>query len=209
MKGQFGAKGVLLKISDLENENAYEELQSSSQGLSQEEAEIRLEKHGKNQVAREKSQSWYAMLLSNFKNPFIIVLIILGSVSYLTDDIPGTIIVSIMILLSVIMRFTQEYRSSRAAETLRAMVRTKATTKRKITVTDDQNVEKIIVKKREIPFEELVPGDIVYLSAGDMIPADVRIVRSKDLFISQSALTGESIPVEKYDTLEVWLRNHL
>ncbi len=201
MKGTFGAKDFLLKLSDLENDAVYEELQSSPQGLVQEEVEARLEKYGKNLVAKEKAQAWYIMLISNFKNPFIIVLIILGVVSYLTDDIPATIIVSIMILLSVIMRFTQEYRSSNAAEALRAMVQTKATTKRKITVKDEDDVEKHIIKKCEIPFEELVPGDIVYLSAGDMIPADVRILRSKDLFISQSALTGESIPVEKYDTL--------
>jgi len=201
MKKQFEAKDFLLKISDLEIEGVYETLQSSPQGLLQTDAEDKIEHYGKNQVAREKSQSWYIMLLSNFKNPFIVVLIILGSVSFITDDIPGTTIVSVMILLSVIMRFTQEYRSSRAAETLREMVETKATVKRKFTVKDQDDHDIINIKKYELPFEDLVPGDIVYLSAGDMIPADVRIMRSKDLFISQSALTGESIPVEKYDTL--------
>ena len=207
MKGPNDENSFLLQMSRLPIEKVYEELQSSPQGLSLEEAKIRTEEYGKNEVAREKPQAWTIMLISNFKNPFIFVLIILGSVSFLTDDIPGTLIVTIMIALSVMMRFSQEYRSSRASETLRKMVRTKATTKRKLPV-DIDDIETIVIKKCEIPFEDLVPGDIIYLSAGDMIPADVRIVRSKDLFISQSALTGESIPVEKYDVLAGVVEKH-
>jgi P-type Mg2+ transporter len=107
--------------------------------------------------------------------------------------------VSVMIVVSVVMRFFQEFRSSRAAEALRAMVRTTATVTRRYAHRDDEHV--LISEKREIPFEELVPGDIVHLSAGDMIPADIRLISSKDLFVSQSALTGEAMPVEKYDTL--------
>lgn len=200
MKSQFGAQDFLLKISNLETEAVYEELNTSPKGLTNDEVESRLEKYGPNQVAREKSVSWYMLLLSNFKNPFIIVLLLLGAVSYFSGDMRGTIVVSTMVILSVIMRFTQEYRSSLASESLKAMVSTKATVKR--TWKEEINgEEKIITQKCEVPFEELVPGDIIYLSAGDMIPADVRLIRSKDLFISQSALTGESIPVEKYDTL--------
>ena len=126
------------------------------------------------------------LLLNNLKNPFIGVLVLLGAVSYATDDLKGTVVVSVMVLVSVVMRFLQEYRSSKAADTLRSMVLTTATVSR-----DGQRCE--------VPFEDLVPGDIVHLSAGDMVPADVRLLSAKDVFVSQSALTGESLPVEKLD----------
>ena len=199
-------KQFLLKISDLKIDQVINVLNTSLYGLSLEEVEQRIEKDGKNTIAHEKPPVWYDLLLSNFRNPFILVLILLGIVSYLTEDITATIVVSIMVAVSVLMRFIQEYRSSKAAEALRMMVRTKATVKRNL------SGENTVVKaaengtmttengsKEEIPIEELVSGDIVYLSAGDMIPADIRLITSKDLFISQSALTGESLPVEKYD----------
>jgi len=141
------------------------------------------------------------MILNNFKNPFILILVVIGIVSYLTEDIRATIVVSMMVIISVLMRFMQEYRSSRAAEALRVMVRTTATVKR--LPKEETLQQKKIKTKKDIPLEELVPGDIIYLSAGDMIPADVRLIRSKDLFISQSALTGESMPVEKYDVSDL------
>src|ERR1019366_9619853 len=119
--------------------------------------------------------------------------------SYATGDPRGTAVVSVMVLVSVVMRFLQEFRSSRAAEALRAMVRTTATVTRRYA--HDANTELVVSDKREVPFEDLVPGDLVHLSAGDMIPADIGLVGSKDLFVSQSALTGEAMPVEKYDTL--------
>ena len=201
INNQHKSQDFLLKVSNLEIDGVLSELKTSKQGLSNEEVEVRLKYYGKNQIARERPMSWFWMLLSNFKNPFILVLIILGVVSYITGDISATIIVSIMIFLSVIMRFIQEFRSSQAAEHLRSMVLTKATVRRHNQEEDEAEVTDSRKEKCEIPFEELVPGDIIYLSAGDMIPADIRLLRSKDLFISQSALTGESMPVEKYDTL--------
>jgi Mg2+-importing ATPase len=104
-----------------------------------------------------------------------------------------------MVAVSVVMRFLQEYRSSRAAEALRAMVRTTATVTRRYA--RDDRPDGFVAARCEVPFEEIVPGDIVHLSAGDMVPADVRLITSKDLFVGQSALTGEAMPVEKYDTL--------
>ena len=202
MKNWKENKEFLLKISDLDIDGVYRELNTSREGLTSEEAELRLKRYGKNQVLREKPLAWYWMLLSNFKNPFIVVLIILGAVSFFTGDIRATVVVSVMVLLSVLMRFIQEFRSSSAAEKLRDMVLTRATVKRRyLELSQDNEESKLISEKCEIPFEELVPGDIIYLSAGDMIPADGRLTRCKDLFISQSALTGESMPVEKYDTL--------
>lgn len=187
-------KNYLLNMSSLPIEDVYEELKTNSLGLDLEEIEERIKTSGKNTVASEKPLPWYWMILLNFTNPFILVLLILGFVSYITEDIRATIVVSLMVALSVLMRFIQEYRSSRAAETLRIMVRIKCTVKR---IIENENEDEVPIKM-EIPLEELVPGDIIYLSAGDMIPADIRLIRSKDLFVGQSALTGESMPVEKF-----------
>ena len=177
----------------------FETLGTAPEGLTESEVQERLETYGRNTVAHERAMAWPRMLLNNFRNPFILVLFVLGSVSYATGDLKGTVVVSVMVVVSVVMRFLQEFRSSRAAEALRAMVRTTATVTRRYA--QDDASESVVSEKREVPFEDLVPGDIVHLSAGDMIPADIRLVSSKDLFVSQSALTGEAMPVEKYDTL--------
>ena len=179
--------------------SVFDALATTADGLTEPEVANRLETYGPNAVARERTTPWPVMLLNNFRNPFILVLIVLGAVSYATGDLRGTAVVAVMVAVSVVMRFFQEFRSSRAAETLRAMVRTTATVTRRYAREDQPDVA--IAAKREVPFEELVPGDIVHLSAGDMIPADARLITSKDLFVGQSALTGEAMPVEKYDTL--------
>lgn len=179
--------------------------QSSLSGLTQENAKSRLEQYGKNEVAREKVPSVLIQLLMAFNNPFIFVLLILAIVSFFTDfwlplqkgeetDLTSIIIILTMVSLSGLLRFWQEFRSNKAAEALKSMIRTTATVLRR--PHKDVNPEHI-----EIPLSEIVPGDIVYLSAGDMIPADIRLIESRDLFVSQAVLTGESIPVEKYDTL--------
>ena len=171
-------------------------LNTSVDGLTDAEAEQRLEDIGPNEVAHEKAPHWSLQLLSTFKNPFIIVLLCLGAVEFATNpgELKGVIIISAMIAISVLLRFTQEFRSIRAAEKLRAMVSTTATVSRR-------RAKGSPGVKREVPIQEVVPGDIVHLSAGDMIPADLRLIASRDLFVSQAILTGESIPVEKYDTL--------
>ena len=179
--------------------------QSNLSGLTQETAKSHLETYGKNEVAREKVPSVFMQLLMAFNNPFIFVLLVLASVSFVTDywlplqqgedtDVTSIIIIVTMVALSGLLRFWQEFRSNRAAEALKSMIRTTATVLRR--AHKDMSPEKI-----EIPLNEIVPGDIVYLSAGDMIPADIRLIESRDLFVSQAVLTGESIPVEKYDTL--------
>lgn len=179
--------------------------QSSLSGLTQENAKSRLEEYGKNEVAREKVPSVFMQLLMAFNNPFIFVLLILAVVSFVTDfwlplqkgeetDLTSIIIILTMVSLSGLLRFWQEFRSNKAAEALKSMIRTTATVLRR--PHKDMNPEHF-----EIPLSEIVPGDIVFLSAGDMIPADIRLIESRDLFVSQAVLTGESIPVEKYDTL--------
>jgi Mg2+-importing ATPase len=160
------------------------QLKTLQNGLSQIEAEARLEEVGPNEVAREKPRSWLMRLWDNIKNPLVILLIILGAISYLTGDMRATIVILTMVILGIVLRYVQESRADNAAERLKAMVRTTATV-----IRDGQ--------RKEISLKELVPGDMVALAAGDMIPADVRLVTSKDLFINQAALTGESLPVEK------------
>src|SRR3990167_5520756 len=200
MKDSYADKELLLTVSNLPLAEVYIKLKTSADGLTMAKARERLQKYGKNIIAREKPPTWYSLIFANFKNPFVIVLLVLGAVSYLTGDMRATIVVIVMVLLSVIMRFLQEFRSSRAAEALRAMILVKATVRRQMIINENDQVS-CQDNKCEIPFEDLVPGDIFLLSAGDMLPADVRLINSKDLFISQSALTGESMPVEKYDTL--------
>lgn len=179
--------------------------QSSLSGLIVSDAKSRIERYGKNQVAREYVPSAFVQLILAFKNPFIFVLLILAVVSFITDywlpmrdgeetDITSIVIILVMVTLSGLLRFWQEYRSNKAAEALKSMIKTTATVLRR-------PQKNITPEKMEVSLDEVVPGDIIFLSAGDMIPADIRLIESKDLFVSQAVLTGESIPVEKYDTL--------
>ena len=160
------------------------ELNSGPTGLSTIEVDKRLEKFGANEVAREKRRNWFIRLWDNIKNPLVILLILLGVISFITGDLRATIVILTMVVLGIVLRYVQESRADNAAEQLKAMVRTTTTV-----IRDGQ--------RREIPLKDLVPGDIVTLSAGDMIPADVRLISAKDLFLNQAALTGESLPVEK------------
>ncbi|HLH32675.1 MAG TPA: magnesium-translocating P-type ATPase, partial [Terriglobia bacterium] len=194
-----GVSELLIEASKTDIEGALNLMGTGLRGLTYEQVQERREEHGSNEITHEKPDAWYLQLIHAFMNPFIAVLIGLGIVSFLTDVILSApedrsyktiIVLSIMIVISALLRFWQEYKSTKAAEALKMMVRTTAAVVREA---DD--------RAQEIPIEELVPGDIVRLSAGDMIPADVRMLTSKDLFISQAVLTGESIPVEKYDTL--------
>lgn len=180
-------------------------LQSNLAGLTNADAKSRIDQFGKNEVAREYVPSAFVQLLMAFNNPFIFVLLVLAIVSFVTDywlplrsgeetDLTGVIIIVSMVAISGLLRFWQEYRSNKAAEALKSMIKTTATVLRR----PHKNIS---AEKIEIPLDEVVPGDIIFLSAGDMIPADIRLIESRDLFVSQAVLTGESIPVEKYDTL--------
>jgi Mg2+-importing ATPase len=173
------------------SEALFAALDTSAAGLDAEQIAERLDRDGANEVSHEKAPHWSRQLLRAFKNPFIIVLLVLACVQLFTDgdDLTGPIIIAVMVGISVLLSFTQEYRSSKAAEKLKAMVRNTATVTRRAS---DGHSERI-----EVPVGELVAGDIVHLAAGDMVPADLRLFSAKDLFISQAILTGESLPVEK------------
>jgi P-type Mg2+ transporter len=174
----------LVESAHTEVTTILKQLHTSIDGLTQEEAEARLEQYGANEVAKEKRRTWLARLWDNIKNPLVILLGILGIISFLTGDMRATIVIFTMVVLGIVLRYVQESRADNAAEQLKAMVRTTATVIRG-------------KQRKEIPLKELVPGDIVTLSAGDMIPADMRLVSAKDLFLNQATLTGESLPVEK------------
>ena len=177
------------------------ELRTTLCGLDTEAVSKSRAQYGSNKVTHEKKKSLAKRLVDAFVNPFTAILFCLALVSTITDmifpyfslfdstpedfDCLTVVIILTMVIISGTLRFVQESRSGNAAEKLLAMITTTCTVTRK-------NQE-----KAEIPMDELVVGDIVHLSAGDMIPADVRILESKDLFISQASLTGESEPVEK------------
>lgn len=163
-------------------------------GVSEAQAEILRDRYGKNVITYGKKNSAAKRLFSAFVNPFTVVLLVLAVISAFTDIVfadpsdrnyATVIIITAMVLISGVLRFVQETRSGNVADKLIGMIHTTAC------------VERDGVKA-EIPMEDIVCGDIVYLSAGDMIPADVRITLAKDLFVSQSSLTGESEPVEKF-----------
>ncbi len=167
-------------------EELFQEFQTSDKGLTEEEALKRLEQYGPNEPAKRKKRTVLIQLFSKFLNPLVIVLIIIGVFSLtIGDDLIGAAFVLAMVLMSVLLSFFQEYRSGKEADKLREMV--------KVTATAYRNERRV-----EIKIRELVPGDVVYLSAGDIIPADLRIITCKDLFINQSSLTGESFPSEKF-----------
>ena len=174
----------LLEKARADTETVLRELESRLDGLSQAEADSRLNQYGLNEIAREKHQSALMRLLSNVKNPLVLLLTALGVLSFLTGDLRATAVIFVMVVLGVVLRFFQEMRADKAAEKLKAMVSNTATL-----VRDG--------KEAEVPLKMLVPGDIIRLAAGDMVPADVRVLSAKDLFLNQAALTGESLPVER------------
>ncbi|MFJ2992689.1 magnesium-translocating P-type ATPase [Pandoraea sp. NPDC087047] len=179
-------------------------LRTTREGLSNDEAATVRAHVGPNEVEHEKPLPWWRHLFNCYRNPFNLLLTALAAVSYATDDTEGTIIIASMVIISTVLRFVQEARSNKAAEKLKAMVSTTATVLRRespgvgVGMGEAENMRRLGRMGREIPLAELVPGDIVLLAAGDMIPADVRILAAKDLFVSQSALTGEALPVEKF-----------
>ena len=183
-ESEAGISKLLVEFAKKELPAVLEQLHTTPNGLTTEEAESRLETYGHNEVARKKRITWYMRLWNNVKNPLVILLLVLGIISLLTGDIRAASVILLMVVLGVVLRYFQEQKADHAAEDLEAMVSTTATV-----VREGQH--------QEITLKDLVPGDIVMLSAGDMVPADIRLMTAKDLFLNQAALTGESLPVEK------------
>lgn len=183
-KSQVAFSKELLENSKLSSEQVLQKLNSSMNGLPESEIESRIDRFGKNEVAKEEKETWFSKIWDNLKNPLVILLIVLGIISLITGDVRAAIMIGLMVVLGIVLRYFQETRATNAAAKLKQMVSTTATV-----IRDGA--------KKEIPLQEIVPGDIIQLSAGDMVPADVRLLAAKDLFLNQSTLTGESLPVEK------------
>lgn len=175
----------LKKLAFLSERELFMELRTSINGLSSEDAKERLEEYGENRVDAQKPTPAWLLFIEGFKDPFVLVLAALAVVSFATSDYEAAIVMLVMILASVTITFVQEYRSQKASLALKELIENTCA------VTRDG-------RTKEIPMDEIVPGDIVTLATGDMIPADAVLIWTKDLFVNQSSLTGESMPVEKF-----------
>lgn len=157
----------------------------ASTGLSTAEAKARLSKFGPNQVSDRQEQPLWLQFLARFKNPLVVLLLVASAISAMTGELTNFVIIVVMVLFSVTLDFVQEHRAGKAAASLRQSVSLQASVLR-----DGQPRDVVVI--------EVVPGDIVMLSAGDMIPADGLVLESNDFFVKQSLLTGEPYPVEKH-----------
>lgn len=175
--------------------SVYSYLQTTRLGLTRAEVEDRQLTYGKNEVVHEQKKNPFIVFIKTFINPFIGVLTGLAVISLVIDVLmaepgeqewTGVVIIAVMVVCSTILRFWQEWKANEATDSLMKMVKNTCLVKRAGS------------GEEELDITELVPGDIVFLAAGDMIPADLRIIESKDLFISQASLTGESEPIEKF-----------
>lgn len=179
----------LINFSRMDSITLLEELKTDLRhGLTTEYAEDLQDEYGFNEVCTGNDHEWYIVLLESLFNPFNIVLMVLAIISFFTGDAIAGITIVFLVIMSSLIKFIQESKSNKASEKLKSMIRTTATTLRD-------------GRRKEIDISELVKGDIVFLSSGDIVPADLRILESKDLFISQSSLTGESEPIEKFSKL--------
>jgi P-type Mg2+ transporter len=174
---------VLLEACRLSVEDCLSRLAAREKGLSEEEAEDKRRQFGANEVVTKQGGA-LLRIYHRVANPLVVQLLVIAGVSFIMGDLRSTIVVGGLLLVSVGLSSIQEERSGRAVEKLQAMVRTTVNVLRG-------------GKESEIPLAQIVPGDIVVLDAGTLVPADLRLISTKDFFVSQSALTGESMPVEK------------
>ncbi len=179
----------LLRAAAEPQAEALHRLGSGLQGLAARDAVPRLTHDGPNEVDHEKPLPGWLRLWHCYSNPFNLLLTTLAALSWLSADARATLVIGLMVLLSTLLRFVQEGRAHRSAESLRALVGNTATVLRP---------EAGQPQRQDIPVRQLVAGDVVALSAGDLVPADCRVLAARDLFVAQSAMTGESAPVEKF-----------
>jgi P-type Mg2+ transporter len=178
---------LVVDTAALDASGVFARLGTRANGLRSEEAASRLAEHGPNVLAKDLPPGLIRLLGRAVINPLVILLAVLATISFATKDASAGIMMVLMIALSVGLKLVQESKAIHAATKLKAMISVSATAMRN-------------GQAQEVPIAELVPGDVVHFAAGDMIPADVRIIQAKDLFVLQGPLTGESFPVEKYET---------
>ncbi len=186
---QIKVAPLLVELSATDTPAVLPKMNTAPEGLTEADAEKRLEEYGYNVVAPAEQHSRLRLLFHACVNPLVVLLAALATISYLTGDIRAAIVMLLMVILGVGLRFWQESKADTAAAKLKAMISVTATVIRDNT-------------PREVPLTHLVPGDVVKLAAGDMIPGDLRLLTCKDLFLIQGSLTGESFPVEKFDAPE-------
>ena len=200
---------ILTEASASDAETLLKQLNSCRDGLSDVQAEAIREEVGLNEIEHEKPLPWWTHLWHCYRNPFNLLLSLLAVISYLTEDIRAAVVICLMVALSTILRFCQESKSNKAADALKAMVSNTATVMRRDLSEDaaplleeyyGAHLQVKPAQRIELRIKLLVPGDVILLSAGDMIPADCRVLTAKDLFVAQAAMTGESMPVEKFAT---------
>ena len=175
---------IVAESAAMDAAHVYAKLNTRPEGLTGVEAQERLERYGPNVLARDQRAGVGKLLWRAVLNPLVLLLAALATISFATGDVRSGVVMLSMIVLSVGLKLIQEARADSAAAKLKAMISVTATVSRDGAA-------------REIAVAQLVPGDVVQLTAGDMVPGDVRIVKAKDLFVNQGSLTGESFPVEK------------
>lgn len=179
-----------LRVAAMDEERLWHTFGSHPEGLNPAEVAAVREAHGDNQIPAQQPAPWWRHLWSCYRNPFNLLLTLLGVISYATEDLFAAGVIALMVAIATLLNFVQEARSTKAADALKAMVSNTATVLR---VINDKGENAWC----ELPVDQLVAGDIVKLAAGDMIPADLRLLQARDLFVAQASLTGESLPVEK------------
>jgi Mg2+-importing ATPase len=178
---------IVVEVAGLATEQVYERLKTTPSGLTEAEAARRLAEVGPNVIATDARTSVFKLLWHAIRNPLVILLAVLATLSFATEDVRAGTVMCSMIVLSVGLRLIQESKADHSAAKLKAMISVTATALRD-------------GAPKELPVSNLVPGDVIKLAAGDMIPGDVRVVAAKDLFVIQGSLTGESLPVEKFES---------
>ena len=184
-KPAIAVSPLVVTCAALDVAGAYAQLKTQAEGLTSAEAAARLLAHGPNVLSQDRPPGVVRLLGRALIDPLVILLAVLSAISAASGDLRAAAMMALMIALSVGLRLVQETRAGGAAAKLKAMITLNATV-----VRDG--------RAREVAVAELVPGDVVRLAAGDMIPGDLRVLQAKDLFVVQSSLTGESLPVEKF-----------
>ncbi len=192
---QAAAAAMLRGLAGLSDDALLARLGTTREGLTNHEVALRYREDGPNAVADEHPPSGLRHLAQIVVSPLSLLLIVLAGVNALTGSRESAAVIVAIVVLASLLSFLQEYRSTKAADALRAMVHVKATLVRRL---HPHGIAAGLGQAVQVPLQHIVRGDIVRLAAGNLVPADVRVLVAKDLFVNQASLTGESLPVEKF-----------